>query len=59
MKYLKTLFISGILILLLVDNLSAQWEPDLRLTFDDSYSHTSENNAWCIVGKGDTVHVVW
>ncbi len=59
MKYFKTQFFSGILILLLVNNLSAQWEPDVRLTYDDSTSWTSMNNAWCIAADGDSIHVVW
>jgi len=38
---------------------NAQWEPDRRLTFNDSSSYTSDNNAWCVAASGDTVHVVW
>ncbi len=38
---------------------NAQWEPDVRLTYNDSSSYTSHNNAWCIAASGDTVHVVW
>ena len=37
----------------------AQWEPDVRLTYNDSSSSTSWPNARCIVARGDTVHVVW
>jgi len=37
----------------------AQWEPDVRLTYNDSASYTSINNAWCVAATGDTVHVVW
>jgi hypothetical protein len=37
----------------------AQWEPDRRLTFKDSSSWTSDNNAWSIAAAGDTVHIVW
>jgi hypothetical protein len=39
--------------------LFGQWEPDVRLTNNDSLSYTSENNAWCVAATGDTVHVVW
>jgi len=40
--------------------LFAQWEPDRRLTIDDSISSTSLNNAWCVaVGPDGYVHVVW
>ena len=38
----------------------AQWEPDVRLTYNDSASSTSLNNARCIVAvPGGNVHVVW
>jgi hypothetical protein len=37
----------------------AQWEPNQRLTFNDSISLTSRNNAHCIAASGDTVHVIW
>ena len=37
----------------------AQWEPDRRLTFEDTSSGTAYNNAWCVAATGDTVHVVW
>ncbi|MCX7785306.1 MAG: T9SS type A sorting domain-containing protein [candidate division WOR-3 bacterium] len=39
--------------------LRAQWEPDVRLTYNDSVSYTCLNNTWCITANGDTVHVVW
>lgn len=38
----------------------AQWEPDRRLTFNDSSSQTSHSNARCIAtAPGGLVHVVW
>jgi len=42
----------------------AQWEPDVRLTYNDSASQTSFNNAWCVGASkytvlGSSVHVVW
>ncbi len=37
----------------------AQWEPDVRLTYNDSLSNTSYNNAWCVAASGSNVHVVW
>jgi len=46
-------------ILLLAPSLSAQWEPDVRLTYSDSSSMTSPNNAKFIAVCGDTVHIVW
>jgi len=50
-------FFLTILILLLVVNLFAQWEPDVRLTFNESSSYTSSDR--CIATSGDTIHVVW
>lgn len=39
---------------------AAQWEPDVRLTHNDSSSHTSFNNVRSIVaGPGGLLHVVW
>jgi hypothetical protein len=37
----------------------AQWEPDMRMSFSDSSSRTSWNNAWCVAAVGDTLHLVW
>ncbi len=37
----------------------AQWEPDRRLTFCDSTSSTTYNNAWFVAVSGDTIHIVW
>ncbi len=37
----------------------AQWEMDRRLTFNDSISFTSVNNAWCVAASGNFVHVIW
>jgi hypothetical protein len=40
----------------------AQWEPDVRLTYNDSASSTagmSSTPNWGIAASGDTVHVVW
>ena len=38
---------------------SAQWNPDVRLTNNPSVSETSRNNTWCIAANGDFVHVIW
>jgi hypothetical protein len=54
-KIIFTLFI--IHCSLLIAN--AQWQPDVRLTNNDSASYTSYNNAWCIAASGSVVHVVW
>ena len=38
----------------------AQWEPEVRLTFNDSTSQTSLWNAWCVASNpAGNVHVVW
>jgi hypothetical protein len=37
----------------------AQWELDRRLTYNDSASYTSFNNARWVAASGDTVHVGW
>jgi len=59
MKHFGILLLAGMVVLLLVASLFAQWEPDVRLTYDDSTSHTSYTNAKCVAANGDTVHVVW
>lgn len=48
------------LLLVIPTAVNAQWEPDIRLTFNDSASYTSWNNARCIAtGLGGHVFVVW
>jgi len=42
-----------------VQILYGQWQPDLRLTYDDSVSTNFFNYAWCTAAQGDTVYVVW
>jgi hypothetical protein len=38
----------------------AQWEPPVRLTFDDSASHTSFNNVHCLAAtEPATLHLAW
>jgi hypothetical protein len=61
MKTLRFISIPAVLFLLggTVNPLFAQWEPDVRLTYNDSSSGTSYNNAWCVAATGNTVHVVW
>ncbi|MCK4655260.1 MAG: hypothetical protein KAU01_12530 [Candidatus Cloacimonetes bacterium] len=56
MKKIKFLIMA--IVMITVTNLFAQWETDVRLTFDDSTSFTS-NHAKCIAAEGDTIHVVW
>jgi hypothetical protein len=46
--------------LILAVPLFGQWEPDVRLTFDDSLSLMSMNNARCIAaGPNGAIHAVW
>ncbi|TES94445.1 MAG: T9SS type A sorting domain-containing protein [Candidatus Cloacimonadota bacterium] len=59
MKHFWIICLVGIVILISETNLFAQWEPDVRLTFDNASSHIYYNNAWQIAAIGDTVHVVW
>ena len=59
MKHFSTFFVTGIVTLFLGINLFAQWEPDVRLTYDNSISFTSYNNGWCIASDINIVHVVW
>jgi hypothetical protein len=42
-----------------IENCMGQWQPDVRLTNNNSQSSTSFNNAWCIASSGNSVHVVW
>jgi hypothetical protein len=37
----------------------AQWEPDVKLSTDESDAGLNENMGHCLVTNGDTVHVVW
>jgi hypothetical protein len=44
--------------------IQAQWQPDFRLTNDNSGSWTSgnpisANNVWCVAANGNNLHVVW
>lgn len=58
LKHLPPLF-AFFSVLLLVPPLHAQWEPEQRLTFNDSTSSTSYNNSHNIAVIGDTFHIVW
>jgi hypothetical protein len=43
----------------MVTGITAQWQPNLRLTFDGAVSNTSSGNAWSTAVNGTTVHAVW
>lgn len=50
----------GIVVLILLSpGFAQEWGPDVRLTDNIVESYTSDNNAWCVVAVGDTVHVVF
>ena len=37
----------------------AQWEPDVRLTFDPAKSQVYSSSSRCIAANGDAVHITW
>jgi hypothetical protein len=43
----------------MVTSLSAQWQPDFRITNNDSSSRTGWNNSWAVAANGNMVHLVW
>ena len=53
-KFIYTLIFLGF-----VSLTNAQWEPDVRLTNNDSGSYTSGNSAWSVASSGSVVHIVW
>jgi len=58
--FLLTLFFLASLFLSSPSALHSQWEPDVRLTFDNSSSYTSISNARCISAvDGGLLHVIW
>jgi hypothetical protein len=57
---MKTLFLVITFgIILHSPDLTAQWQPDLRLTYDGGESITSPNNSWGLASEGDNVMAVW
>ena len=42
-----------------LSTLSAQWEPDRKLSTTDSAATLNENMARCVVACADTIHVIW
>ena len=60
---MKEIMLYLVLILFLVLTISketqAQWQPDMRLTYDSAESITPLNNGWCVASYEDYVHVVW
>jgi len=59
-RFIAIIFLLAANIFLLAPPLLAQWEPDVRLTFDDSVSYLSNNNARCLAaGPGGALHLVW
>jgi len=63
-KHLSSLLLLSLysftLIPLFFSPLLADWEPEVRLTYDPAHSYTSGNNAWNIAASSNgSVHVVW
>jgi len=58
-KIIFTIIVFSSLTLFEVKISQAQWQPDVRLTYEPALSYTSNNNAWCIASSGDEVHAVW
>jgi hypothetical protein len=52
-------FIIFSLLFFFLANTHAQWQTDVRLTYNADTSKTSYNNARCIASSGNNVHVVW
>lgn len=48
-----------IFIIISVSSVIAQWQPEVRMTNNNSESHTSSNNAWCVASSGSVVLIVW
>ncbi|MFH1050342.1 MAG: T9SS type A sorting domain-containing protein [bacterium] len=46
-------------LILTVNIVKAEWEPDVRLTYDSATSQTSLNRDQSIAAQGNFVHVVW
>lgn len=53
---LESLFVASLFI---TCSLAQIWGPDTRLTYNDSASNTSFNNARCISASSDTLHITW
>jgi hypothetical protein len=54
----KTLVLITLIILNSI-NLFSQWQPDVRLTNNGSFSFLSYNNARCLAASGNILHVIW
>lgn len=59
----KFLFLMVFIITVYLTNESniciAQWQPDVRLTNDDSLSFLSQNNTKCVLSSISNIHAVW
>lgn len=56
---MKTIIISTIFIVITCSDTFTQWQADVRLTNNPSYSSTGYNNSWGIGANGNSVQVVW
>jgi len=57
MKITKLLIL--VLLFVVQSHLTAQWQPDVRLTNDPAYSCTNEYSSQCIAAGGGFVYTVW
>ncbi len=59
-KFVYTLVLALIIHCTLnIENCSAQWQPDVRLTNNPAYSYTSGSNTWSVAANGNVIHIVW
>lgn len=52
-------FSVSLLVVLFAIPITAQWQPEIRLTNDSTSSYLSRNNARCIVANNSLINVVW
>lgn len=55
----KIILFKFLIFILIPASVFAQWEQDVRLTYNDSASTTNINNAWSVAANRDTIHITW
>lgn len=58
-NYSRFQFFVSLLMILFATPITAQWQPEIRLTNDSSSSYLSRNNARCIVVDNSIINIVW
>ncbi len=56
---MKSLIQTALLLCLCVISGSAQWDPDMRLTYADDGSNPGSNNTWSVGARHDSIYIVW